>query len=585
MKVTALLRRLTQRDTGAARPEARSARGRGRVRPTDVGLAMVLVMALAAAGLLEFAPARADEDRLAGKPVPAGDLSTVQSAALSCPTLTAPRLAAQVMAASGFDAAVKRVGKVQGIAGLDDTTWRRWEPWPKAQFADRRANIIALAHHTCEMVGQLRAAGISGDLWRAAVAATRAGLQPVLDAKAVPASAKAYVDTTSGYAEWYARHPQFTGSDGAAASPGAPLAAAASLAKPLPEEYVDDVVRAGHICRVVTPARVAAQLMAASNFDPNLRSDNGAQGIAQFLPEIWAQYVAASNAPAASPWDPHTAIPMLGTVMCDLSGQLSALTAGDPHTLALAAFQWGPAAVRAAGGAPQAPSLQSDINRTLSYVDYYTKDKRLGSTPSPAVSASPSKSPSPSPSTASGSQSPAAPSPATPAAPAAPRPNSPAAPTGYNFESGTMGWQPGQNVARVERVTSFANGPRTCYSGSCLQAVNEFIPSTSPRSTYIVPARPIDMSKKSTFKVQFNCWGGVQGATSYRAIVALTGSDGSRVIMTSYPQPNTWTTLSVGLTNWSSVSSVSRIEVTFQAVGTTYPNWAGHFQLDNATWG
>ena len=48
-----------------------------------------------------------------------------------------------------------------------------------------------------------------GDLWRAAVAATHTGLQPVLDAKAVPAAAKTYVDTASSYAEWYARQSQF----------------------------------------------------------------------------------------------------------------------------------------------------------------------------------------------------------------------------------------------------------------------------------------------------------------------------------------------------------------------------------------
>ncbi|MGW1062311.1 hypothetical protein [Micromonospora rubida] len=580
MKVTALRRRLARHAATVTRPVARMARGQSRLQRTDLALALVLVMALVTVGLLEFAPAQARNDRLAGKPVPAGDLATIQSAALSCPALTGPRLAAQVMAASGFDSGAVGGGNVRGLAGLDDTTWRRWEPWPKAQLSDRRANVVALAHHTCEMVGQLRAAGVSGDPWRTAVAATHAGLQAVLDVKAIPASAQNYVDTVSAYAEWYTRQPQFGGLDPTAtASPGLPLAAVAANAKPLPQQYVADVVRAGNICLAVTPARIAAQLMAASGFDPNMRSANGAQGIAQFLPEIWAQYAAASNSPAASPWDPHSAIPMLGSVMCDLSGQLSALTAGDPYTLSLAAFQWGTAAVRAAGGAPQAPALQDNTSRVLAYVDYYAKDKRLGAPPSPTASASPSKSPAPSP-----SQSPASPPPAA-QSPAAPRPNPPAAPTGYNFESGTMGWQRGQNIARVERVTSFENRPRTCYSGSCLQAVGEFIASTTPRSVYIAPAKPIDMSKKSMFKVQFNCFGGVQGATGYRAIVALTGSDGSRVIATLAPPADTWTTLSVNLANWSSVSSVTRIEVTFQAVGTTYPNWTGNFQLDNATWG
>ncbi|MGC4806691.1 transglycosylase SLT domain-containing protein [Micromonospora sp. DT233] len=554
-------------------------RGRSRLRRTDLVLSMVLVSAVATVGFLQLAPAQADNERLVGKPVPAADLSTIQSAALSCPALTGPRLAAQVMAASGFDSGTARAaGGVRGLAGLDDTTWRRWEPWPKAQLTDRRANVVALAHQTCEMVGQLRVAGVTGDPWRTAVAATRAGLQAVLDVKAVPASAQNYVDTVSAYAEWYARQPQFGGLDDAGTpSSDRPLAAAAADAKPLPEQYVADVIRAGLICAAVTPARVAAQLMAASGFDPNMRSANGAQGIAQFLPETWGQYAAAGNSRDASPWDPKAAIPMLGTVMCDLSGQLAGLTAGDPYTLGLAAFQWGTAAVRAAGGAP--PTLQRDTARVLAYAEYYAKDKRLSGkpAPTPSTSASASKSPSPSP-------SPSAVAPSSPTAKPSPAKPKPPAPTSYTFESGTMGWKAGQNTGVVRRVTTFENRPGTCFSGGCLEAVGHFISSTDPRSVYVAPETPIDMSKNSLFKVKFNSFGGVQGATGYRASVALTGSDGSRVIATLTPPADTWTTLSVSLKNWSSVKSVTRIEVTFQAVGTSYPGWTGNFQLDNATW-
>jgi hypothetical protein len=157
-------------------------------------------------------------------------------------------------------------------------------------------------------------------------------------------------------------------------------------------------------------------------------------------------------------------------------------------------------------------------------------------------------------------------------------------PPGYDFDSGTQGWQAGQNTASVAEVTSTANGPGGCVSGGCLQATGDQVPATTVRSAYVAPATPLNLSDASTFSLDFNCWGGVPDATGYQAIVTLTGTDGS-VLTKTYPvSPNTWTPLSLTLAGWTGASSVSRIEVGFSAVGTTYSPWGGDFQLDDVTW-
>ena len=157
-------------------------------------------------------------------------------------------------------------------------------------------------------------------------------------------------------------------------------------------------------------------------------------------------------------------------------------------------------------------------------------------------------------------------------------------PPGYDFDTGTQGWQAGQNAAGVAEVTSIANGPGTCVAGGCLQVSGNQVPATTVRSAFVAPTTPIDLSHASTLSMAFNCWGGVPNATGYQAIVTLTGTDGS-VLTKTYPvSPNAWTTLSLPLAAWSGASSVSRIEVGFAAVGTTYSPWGGNFQLDDITW-
>ncbi|MEV4626869.1 ricin-type beta-trefoil lectin domain protein [Micromonospora sp. NPDC049523] len=342
-------------------------------------LGLVGVCAVAAGS--GFGDATAQEAGRAASPVPVAQVSTIAAAALSCPALSPAKVAAQLMAASGFEVNLRANSSGgSGIAALTDSAWQSWAPWPRAPRLDIGANIFALAHHMCDLVGQVRRTGVDGDPWRLALAAYRSGLPAVRTAGGVPAAARGYVDTVAAYATWYERQPDLT-SGSPSPTPRAvgavPTAGTAPI--PVPDAYLPLVLAAGQVCGTVTPARVAGQLMASSGFNPNLLSAGGGQGIAQFLPQTWARYAP----PTASPWDPQTAIPALGQAMCVLTRELSGI-GPDPYPMALAAYHWGSAVVQQAGGLPDSPGLREHTAMVLAYADHYAHDPRLGGPPAGA---------------------------------------------------------------------------------------------------------------------------------------------------------------------------------------------------------
>ncbi|WP_433385961.1 RICIN domain-containing protein [Micromonospora sp. KLBMP9576] len=340
-----------------------------------------IIVACGAVGL-EMA-ATADPDKLVGEAVPDGDVPAIVEAALSCPALNPPKLAAQIMAASGFK------GGPDTIAGLDEAAWEKWRPSSDASRADRRANIVALGHRTCENVGHLRAADLDGDLWPAAIAAERVGIKAVLDARGIPKAAKPHVDKVKAYASWYAEQPQF--SEKARAQP-AGTGAAGELK--VPDALVKPIQTAGKMCPQITPARIAAQLRTLSGFDVNKRTSDR-QGVAQFTSAMWEQYQPGTG---TSVWRPADAIPALGVAMCDMAQQLSELNGEDPYRLALSAYQWGIDPVRRAAGLPRV-NVSQLADEVPAHVAEYEKDHRLArvaAKPSPTPSASPSVEASPS---------------------------------------------------------------------------------------------------------------------------------------------------------------------------------------------
>ncbi|WP_433532893.1 hypothetical protein ACQPYA_13330 [Micromonospora sp. CA-263727] len=156
-----------------------------------------------------------------------------------------------------------------------------------------------------------------------------------------------------------------------------------TMARPVPDGYLPAVLAAGRSCPGLTPARVAAQLMASSGFDPNLFVAPARQGIAQFSPQVWARYVRSAN--TTSPWDPGVAIPAVGRTMCVLMGELGGLGM-DPYRLALAAFRAGPETVVRSGGLPDDLDVRGYVDLTMGYLDHYQQDPRLGGEVPPSAS-------------------------------------------------------------------------------------------------------------------------------------------------------------------------------------------------------
>jgi len=367
-----------------------------------------LALVCAAAALFGYDTVALGSGAPAGTPINAATAQTLSLAALSCPMLSGPRLAGQAMANSGF--ALDAAGAVDagGVSGLSPAVFSSWAPWPKADARDDTADVYALAHYMCDLSGRLRQSGVDGNAWSLALAAYESGVPAVTKAAGVPAAAQDYVDRAGGYATWYAAQDVFTGvtaspSAGVSKQGSAALAAETDATAQVPAAYAADVTAAGSICASVTPARVAAELAAASGFDPNHRSDDGAMGIAGFDSDLWNQYAPAG----ASPWDPDQAVPALGKALCALVQTFEPM-GGDEYANALAAFRVGPTAVRQAGGVPAIPAVSAFVTQATGLVSAYssmappetTPSPSPTPTPTPSRSASPSPTPSPSRTTA-----------------------------------------------------------------------------------------------------------------------------------------------------------------------------------------
>lgn len=130
------------------------------------------------------------------------------------------------------------------------------------------------------------------------------------------------------------------------------LAGAGDLPSFVPAQYRALLLRAATHWNV-SAALLAGQLMAESNFDPNAGSSAGAQGIAQFMPPTAAAYG------LRDPFDPVEAIDAQAHLMSDLLHQF-----GTP-SLALAAYNAGPASVEECDCVPGYPETQAYVSRIL----------------------------------------------------------------------------------------------------------------------------------------------------------------------------------------------------------------------------
>ena len=140
-----------------------------------------------------------------------------------------------------------------------------------------------------------------------------------------------------------------TGGDGDAAQPGSRSGGLPSF---VPAQFAPALNRAAQRWNV-SATLLAAQLYAESNFNPFAKSPAGAQGIAQFMPGTAAAYG------LENPFDAERAIDAQAHLMRDLLRDFSSVP------LALAAYNAGPAPVRACGCVPPYAETRAYVAKIL----------------------------------------------------------------------------------------------------------------------------------------------------------------------------------------------------------------------------
>lgn len=135
-----------------------------------------------------------------------------------------------------------------------------------------------------------------------------------------------------------------------------------------PNEYTSWLAKAGTVCPDIDSALITAQIDIDSGWDPTARSAAGAEGLAQFLPEAWAEHgLDANSNGVSSPLDPADAIMALAQLDCRTAEQANAdLSAGritgEVTDIVLASYNCGYGCVLAAGGIDPA-NASGGLNR------------------------------------------------------------------------------------------------------------------------------------------------------------------------------------------------------------------------------
>ena len=142
------------------------------------------------------------------------------------------------------------------------------------------------------------------------------------------------------------------------------------------------IVEAAKSCPTLTPARLAGQVMAASQFDASpvdaLKAVGG-KGTAGLTPQVWKQWAPWED---ASSRDSKASILALAHEMCDLVGQLRVVKiTGDPWQLALAAHWVGMEPVIGVAGVPA--GAREYVDTVGRYAQWYALQPEFGGSGDP----------------------------------------------------------------------------------------------------------------------------------------------------------------------------------------------------------
>jgi soluble lytic murein transglycosylase-like protein len=154
----------------------------------------------------------------------------------------------------------------------------------------------------------------------------------------------------------------------------------------VPAALVPLIRTAAGTCPSVSPSLLAAQLYTESHFNARAVSSAGAQGIAQFTPETWAEFGVDGNGDGVKDvFEPADAIPAQARYDCYLARQTASVP-GEGTRNMLAAYNAGPGAVTKYQGVPPYAETQGYVTK----VEQYAADFRyLDVSPSGSTSAKP----------------------------------------------------------------------------------------------------------------------------------------------------------------------------------------------------
>jgi len=133
----------------------------------------------------------------------------------------------------------------------------------------------------------------------------------------------------------------------------------------VPPQYRALIREAADTCPKIPVEILAAQIAAESGWDSEARSGAGAQGIAQFMPQVWRQYgLDANNDGERDIWDPVDAIHSAAHLNC-VNRALVKGASGNRLENTLAAYNAGYGAVLKYDGVPPYPETQAYVDRIL----------------------------------------------------------------------------------------------------------------------------------------------------------------------------------------------------------------------------
>ncbi|RIQ30986.1 DUF5722 domain-containing protein [Jiangella rhizosphaerae] len=166
-----------------------------------------------------------------------------------------------------------------------------------------------------------------------------------------------------------------------------------------------------------------------------------------------------------------------------------------------------------------------------------------------------------------------------------PPPPVPVATPIYDFDDGTtQGWQAGPGVDTVTAVTSMANGPGIPQAGThLLDGAATVGSSLAPKTMYVDPAQPLDLSDAGRVVAYVNSYGGAPGATGYEVTFTLASGDDELTVTQPYTADR-WNEVALDVSQWAGRSAIDHVEVTMHAVGADYPTWNPHLQVDSVGW-